>query len=100
MVSSTAFRCAGCAIDVSPKAIVEDPYDIAHIYGSLHCNHFSLHSKVLDCETTCITSSSFAGNDELVAVEDSIDVGNVLWIFYDCLYGKPNVTILYSGYTI
>ena len=34
---------------------------------------------------TCITSSSFAGNDELVAVEDSIDVGNVLWIFYDCL---------------
>ncbi len=22
-------------------------------------------------------------NDELVAVEDSIDVGNVLWIFYD-----------------
>ena len=32
-----------------------------------------------------ITSSSFAGNDELVAVEDSIDVGNVLWIFFDCL---------------
>ncbi len=26
----------------------------------------------------CVTSSSFAGNDELVAVEDSIDVGNVL----------------------
>ncbi len=25
-------------------------------------------------------------NDELVAVEDSIDVGNVLWILYDCLY--------------
>ena len=24
-------------------------------------------------------------NDELVAVEDSIDMGNVLWIFYDCL---------------
>ncbi len=32
------------------------------------------------------TSSSFAGNDELVAVEDSIDVGNVLWIFYDCFW--------------
>ncbi len=35
----------------------------------------------------CITSSSFAGNDELVAVEDSIDVGNVLWMFFDCLCG-------------
>ena len=31
------------------------------------------------------TSSSFAGNDDLVAVEDSIDVGNVLWMFYNCL---------------
>ncbi len=37
---------------LSPEAIVEDPQDIAHIYGSLHCNHFSLHSKVTDCETT------------------------------------------------
>ena len=31
----------------------------------------------------------FDGNDELVAVEDSIDVGNVLWIFYDYLYRNP-----------
>ncbi len=31
------------------------------------------------------TDCSFAGNDELIAVEDSIDVGNVLWIFYNCL---------------
>ena len=27
-----------------------------------------------------------AGNDELVAVEDSIDMGNVLYIIYDSLY--------------
>ncbi len=25
----------------------------------------------------------------MVAVETSIDVGNILWIFYDCLYRKP-----------
>ncbi len=42
---------------------------------------------------TCITSSSFAGNDELVAVEDSIDVGNVLWIFLDCLCQKLSGSI-------
>ena len=41
------------------------------------------YNELIHC--TCITSSNFAGNDELVAVEDSIDVGNVLWIFYDCL---------------
>ncbi len=28
----------------------------------------------------CVTSNSFAGYDELVAVEDSINVGNVLYI--------------------
>ncbi len=60
---------------------MEDPWDIAHICASLHFNHFSLHSKVIDCET----SSSFAGNDELVAMEDSIDVGYVLYIIYDRL---------------
>ncbi len=39
---------------------------------------------------TCVTISSFAGNDELVAVEDSIDVSNVLWICYDCLSCQSN----------
>ncbi len=42
---------------------------------------------IISCiHSTCVTSSSFSGNDELVAAEDSIDVGNVLWIFYDCLW--------------
>ncbi len=79
---------------VASKAFVDDPWDIAHIYGSLHCNHFSLHGKLIDCETTttnqcaCVTNStlSFAGNDELVALEDFIDVGNVLYISYDRLW--------------
>ncbi len=35
--------------------------------------------------SACVKTGGFAGNDELVAVEDSIDVDNVLWIFYDCL---------------
>ncbi len=34
----------------------------------------------------CVPRSSFAGNDELVVVEDFIDVGNVLYISYDRLY--------------
>ena len=41
----------------------------------------------------------FALNDELVAVEDSLDVGNVLWIFYDCLCkikkAKKNANIIF-----
>ncbi len=32
-----------------------------------------------------IFTSSFAWNDELDAVEDSIDVGNVLYIIFDSL---------------
>ena len=47
------------------------------------CTTKSLIVRQLQC--SCITSSSFAGNDEIVAVEESIDVGNVRWIFYDCL---------------
>ena len=49
-------------------------------------HHRNLHSAGTLIHCTCVTSSSFAGNDELVAVEDSTDVGNVLWMFYDCLY--------------
>ncbi len=52
----------------------------------LWMHHRNLHSAATLIHCTCITSSSFAGNDELVAVEDSIDVGNVLWIFYDSLW--------------
>ncbi len=48
-------------------------------------HHRNRHCAATLIHCTCITSSSFAGNDELVTVEDSIDVGNVLWIFYDCL---------------
>ena len=46
-------------------------------------NQCSSAATLIHC--TCIKSSNFAGNDELVAAEDSIDVGNVPWIFYDCL---------------
>ena len=33
------------------KAIIEDTQDI---YGNLHCNHFSLRSKVIECETQAV----------------------------------------------
>ncbi len=33
-----------------------------------------------------VPSSSFAGNDELVAVKDFKDVGNVLYMIYDRLW--------------
>ncbi len=65
------------------KAIVEDPQDIAHIYGILHCNQFIIPSKATACDTSTI--KDFAVQAEMVAVETSIDVGNILWIFYDCL---------------
>ncbi len=43
-----------------------------HSTGTLvHCN--------------CLTIKDFAVWDEMVAVETSIDMGNILWIFYDCL---------------
>ncbi len=37
---------------------------------------------------SCLTIKDFAVQAEMVAVETSIDVGNILWIFYDCLYQK------------
>ncbi len=49
-------------------------------------HHRNLHSDGTLIHCTCVTCSSFAGNNELVAVEDSIDVGNVLWMFYDYLW--------------
>ena len=42
------------------------------------CTAKSLIVRQLQC--TCVTRSGFVGNDELVTVEDSIDVGNVLSI--------------------
>ncbi len=33
----------------------------------------------------CLTINDFAVQAEMVAVESSIDMGNILWIFYDCL---------------
>ncbi len=42
-------------------------------------------------------SHCFAGNDELVAVEDSIDMGNVLHIIYDSLFSTADV-YMYSTY--
>ena len=32
--------------------------------------------------------NDFAVQAEMVAVDTSIDVGNVLWIFYDCLFSN------------
>ncbi len=50
------------------------------------CTAKSLIVRQLLIHCTCVPSSSFAGNEELVAVEDFIDVGNVLYISYDCLW--------------
>ena len=44
-----------------------------------HCSTVTL----VHC--SCPTIKDFAVQAEMVAVETSIDVGNILWIFYDCL---------------
>ncbi len=41
----------------------------------------------------CHTSSSFAGNNKLVAVEDSIDVSNIIYIIYNSLYSFTHIYI-------
>ena len=49
------------------------------MYGSLHCNHFSLHSKVIDCAfialtpLSCLTINDFAVQAEMVEAETSIN---------------------------
>ncbi len=61
---------------------------IAHIYGILHCNQFIIPSKATACDTStmnCLTINDFDVEAKMVAVETSIDVDNILWIFYDCL---------------
>ena len=40
-------------------------------------------------QSHCLShTKDFAVQTEMVAVETSIDVGNILWIFYDCLSPK------------
>ena len=65
---------------------------MTHIYGILHCNQFIIPSKATACDTctmncSCLTIKDFAVQAEMVAVETSLDVGNILWMFYDCLSG-------------
>ncbi len=45
----------------------------------LHVNHCS-----------CLTIKDFAVQAEMVAVESSLDVGNILWMFCDCLWRFPS----------
>ena len=35
---------------------------------------------------SCLTIKDFAVQAGMVAMETYIDVGNILWIFYDCLF--------------
>ncbi len=62
----------GCDPYNLPKANPRLPQDIAYIYEILHCSHF--------------ICSDIAENDEVVAVEDFIDVGNILGKIWVSLY--------------
>ncbi len=55
------------------------------------CIAKSLIVRQLHNNSFCVTGSNFTENDEFVAVEDSIDVGNVLYILYDYLYDECNM---------
>ncbi len=44
------------------------------------------HSAGTLVRCSCLTINDLAVQAEMAALEASIDVGNVLWIFYDCLY--------------
>ncbi len=48
-----------------------------------HCGGFSA-GTLVGC--SCLTINDFAVQAEIVAVKTSIDVDNILWIFYDCLF--------------
>ncbi len=107
------------------------PQDIAYIYEILHCNHFIILSKATAYDTStinrcpspvvvlmihqnhhmagtptdcsCLICSGIAENDEVVAVEDFIDVGNILgkswvslWQHISCLVTQaPMGPLLY-----
>ena len=68
------------------------------VYEIFHCNQFIIPSKATARDTStkhhsagtlvrcsCLTINDFAVQAEMDAVETSIDVGNILWILYDCL---------------
>ncbi len=57
--------------------------DIAYIYEILHCNHCIIPNETTIC-------SGFAENDEVVAVEDFIDVGNILGKSWVGLWKVPS----------
>ncbi len=46
------------------------------------------HSTGTLVQCSCLTINDFPVQAEMVAVETSVDVGNILWIFYDCLWEK------------
>ena len=69
------------------------------IYGILRCNQFIIPSKATACDTSCITINDFAVQAEMVAVETSIYVGYILWIFYDYLYLTVSMNGIMNKYT-
>ncbi len=49
---------------------------------------------------SCLTIKDFAVQADMVAGETSIDVGNILWIFYDCpglmIWEQSNCIVIYG----
>ncbi len=62
-------------------------------------HHQKLHSARTPIHCSCVTSSNFDGNDELVAVEVSRDVGNVAFKHIRPVANEivSKGTLLYSG---
>ncbi len=52
------------------------------------------HSAVTLNHCSFLTIKDFAVQAEMVAVESSLDVGNILWMFYDCLCLGPSILCL------
>ncbi len=53
------------------------------IYPVMHPQEHPSTGTLVHC--SCLTIRDFAVQAEMVAVETSIDVGKILWIFNDCL---------------
>ncbi len=47
-----------------------------------------------------LTINDFAVQAAMVAVESSLDVGNILWMFYDCLYSTELSIYLIRARTV
>ncbi len=62
--------------------------DIAYTNEILYCNHFII-----------FICNGIAGNDEVVAVEDFIDVGNILGKSWAALYCLNNSQLYVYKYT-